>query len=39
MNGVDSVLNFDVKFGGTTEKGYVTVSGKTIEFTEGTYSA
>ena len=39
MNGVDSVINFDVNFGGTTQKGYVTVSGKTISFTEGPYSA
>lgn len=39
MNGVDSVLNFDVKFGGTTKKGYVTVTGGNVEFTEGTFSA
>lgn len=39
LNGVDSVINFDVKFGGTTKKGYVTVSAGNIEFTEGKYSA
>lgn len=38
LNGVDSVLNFDVKFGGTTKKGYVTVSSGSISFTEGTYA-
>ena len=39
LNGVDSVLNFDVTFGGTVAKGYVTVTEGVPSFTEGTYSA
>lgn len=39
LNAVDSVLNFDVQFGGTVAKGYVTITDGTPVFTEGTYSA
>lgn len=39
LNGVDSVINFDVTFGGTVSKGYVTISSGVPSFTEGTYSA
>lgn len=39
LNGVDSVINFDVLFGGTVAKGYVTIEDKVPSFTEGKYSA
>lgn len=39
LNGVDSVINFDIQFGGTVKKGYVTVTAGVPAFTEGTYSA
>lgn len=40
LNAVDSVINFDINFGGTISKGYATVSETgTVTFTEGTYSA
>jgi len=39
LNSVDSTLTFDINFGGTVSKGYVTVTGGTPEFTEGEYTA
>ncbi len=39
LNGNDSVINFDVNFGGTVKKGYATIANQAPTFTEGTYSA
>jgi len=39
LNSVDSTITFDVLFGGTVKKGYVTVDNGVPTFTEGTYSA
>lgn len=39
LNSVDSTITFDVLFGGTVSKGYVTVTNGTPVYTEGTYTA
>ena len=39
LNSVDSTLTFDVLFGGTVKKGYVTIADGKPTFTEGTYTA